>query len=71
MYQQKSYSLNRYQRVTELTSSGGDFGPKVTDRHMQQHVTNKPYPICRFQKNVLENFQKWPPGTYFKIDEVE
>lgn len=71
MSQQKNYSLNRYQRVTELVSSGGDFKPKVVNRHMQQHVTNKPYAICKFQKNILENFQKWLPGTYFSIDEVK
>lgn len=36
----------------------------------QTHVFNKPYAICKFQKNVLENFNKWPVGTWFEIEEV-
>lgn len=37
---------------------------------VQTHVFNKPWAICKFQKNVLENFVSWPPKTFFKIERV-
>lgn len=65
------FNLNRYQSVADNISDADGFNLKIVQRHMQKHVSNKPYSICRFQKNILENFQKWPPKTYFKIEEVE
>lgn len=63
------YNLNRYQEVVENVSTIGDFSPKRIIRHMQTHVYNKSYVICRHQQRILEN-SKWPPDTKFKIEEV-
>lgn len=66
----KKYSLKRYQQITEMVSNANGIGPKVLQRCQQTHVANKAYSICKFQKNILENFQKWPKDTYFTIEEV-
>lgn len=66
----KGYNLKRYEQQTENISADGDFKPHTVQRCLQTHVTNKSYAICKFQKNVLENFNKWPRGTYFAIEEV-
>ncbi len=34
--------------------------------HMQSHVTNQPWSICKGEKKKLEAI-KWPPFTYFRI----
>lgn len=70
MTAQKSFNLKRYQREVTNISTAGDFRPVVRNICQQTHVTNKPYAICKFQKNVLENFHKWPKDTYFEIEPV-
>lgn len=71
MRPQKGYNLKRYQKEVVNISTAGDFKPTVRIVLKQTHVTNKPWAICRFQKNVLENHHKWPKDTKFEIEEVE
>lgn len=66
-----AYNLYRYEQTTEMVSDVNGIVPKIMQRCVQTHVTNKPYAICKFQKNILENFHKWPKGTYFTIEEVK
>lgn len=68
---EKKYNLKRYQKelINEFTPTATIV--KIRDTLKQTHVANKTYAVCKFQKNILENFHKWVGGTYFIIESVE
>ena len=57
------HNLVRYLSVTS------DVTHKSKALKQETHVRNRVYGICRGEKAKLLA-QKWPPGTFFKIERV-